>query len=272
MELLLDRISFSYSGTDRKIFSGVNFAVKRGEVFCLLGPNGCGKTTLLNCISGLLKVDKGKISVDGDNIYSMEKRKLAQYIGYVPQYHHPTYNYTVREFVVLGRSPYISLFGRPNRHDYQLADEAIEALNINYLRDKSYLQISGGERQLALFARTLTQQPSFILLDEPTASLDFGNQLKIVSLTRQLADMGFAIIMTTHHPDHALSVADYVCIMHEGEIIALGKPEEVMTESILTKIYRTRVIMAHIKSIGRFVCVPVEEKPFSSLKNHCVGG
>ena len=234
MELQLDRISFSYRGSGRNIFSDVNFTVKKGDVLCLLGPNGCGKTTLLNCISGLFRVDQGEILVGGININTMEKRKLAQHIGYVPQYHHPTYNYTVREFVVLGRSPHISLFGRPGKHDYKLADEAIEALNFGYLKDKSYMQISGGERQLALFARIIAQQPSFILLDEPTASLDFGNQLRIINLSRRLADMGFAIIMTTHHPDHALAVADCVCIMHEGEIIALGKPEDVVTEQILS--------------------------------------
>lgn len=259
MELLLDHISFSYHGSKRDILSDISFTVNRGDVFCLLGPNGCGKTTLLNCISGLLKVDNGEILIGDVNIYNMEKMKLAQCIGYVPQYHHPTYNYTVREFVVLGRSPYIPMYGRPGRNDYQIADEALETLQIDHLRDKSYMQISGGERQLALFARVMAQQPNFILLDEPTASLDFGNQLRVIKLSRQLADMGFAIIMTSHNPDHALEVADFVCILRDGEIEAFGEPKSVMTESALTKTYRTHVVMEYVERIGRSVCVAVDE-------------
>lgn len=258
MELELKDVAFAYDRTRKDIFSEIAFTVKKGEVFCLLGPNGCGKSTLLNCISGLYRVTSGRISVDGKSIYDLTKKQLAGYIGYVPQFHHATYDYTVREFVIFGRSPHISLFGRPTRKDFAIADAAIETLNITHLRDKSYMKMSGGERQLALFARVIAQQPAVILLDEPTASLDFGNQLKIVNLTKRLSEMGFSIVMTTHHPDHALIAADCVCVMHGGKIEAVGPPEEVITEAVLTKTYDTPVVVEYVERIRRPVCLACE--------------
>ena len=213
MILEVNNLSFHYHNS-RTIFHEVSFNVDNGEVLSILGINGSGKTTLLNCIANLYKPKSGEILLNGQPMSKMNIRDVARVIGYVPQIHTPAYAYTVREFAVMGRTPYIGAFSTPSAKDYRIADEALERMDITHLRNKPYTEISGGERQQVTIARVIAQQPKLILLDEPTAHLDYGNQYRVVQMIRQLATEGYALIMTTHNPEHAIILNGKVAILN----------------------------------------------------------
>lgn len=256
--MLLDvkKLNFAYKN-GRQIFSNVSFSLGKGEILSILGPNGAGKSTLLNCLANLLKPTSGEILLDGCPMNSLKPNEIAQKIGYVPQIHIPTYAYTVREFAVMGRAPYLGMFAKPSKSDYDLVDEALQMLNISHLADKAYTQISGGERQQATIARVLVQEPDIIMLDEPTAHLDYGNQLRMVKLLKKLADKGYSIIMTTHQPDHVMMLEDYVGVLGYDGIMKIGRSEEIIQEELLTKLYNMNIKLVYIDDIDREICVPI---------------
>jgi len=255
MILEINDAGFAYESTGRTVFEHVNLSVSAGEILCILGPNGVGKTSLLKCISGLLKPAQGRILCKGKDIQTLNRSIAARIISYVPQMHNPVFAYTVFDTVLMGRTPYLGYFSFPDSKDEKIAQNAIDSLGIGHLADKSYTEISGGERQLVLFARTLAQQPELIVLDEPTSHLDYGNQLKILSLIHQLSRQGTAVIMTSHNPDHAFMVADKVGIMFDKQIRDIGSPQEVITEKILMTIYGIKVRLLRDDAFGR-ICVP----------------
>ena len=168
MKLEVNNLSFKYLNS-RVIFDQVNFELEKGQILSVLGPNGAGKSTLLNCIGNLMTPQKGIIRLNGEAVDKMPPKKVAQRIGYVPQIHIPTYEYTVREFVVMGRTPYLGKMRSPGDADYEQVERALDMVGIKHLIEKPYTQISGGERQLVTIARAIVQEPDFILLDEPTA-------------------------------------------------------------------------------------------------------
>ena len=186
MILEVKDLEFSYS-SGRTIFEHVSFSLDKGRVFTILGRNGAGKSTLLNCLANLFVPNGGDILLNGVSMRSMKQKDVAKVIGYVPQVHIAAYAYTVRDFAVMGRTPYIGLVSNPRREDYEKVDKVLNELNIYHLRNKSYTEISGGERQLVTIARVMVQEPELILLDEPTAHLDYGNQLRAVRLIKRLA-------------------------------------------------------------------------------------
>lgn len=186
MILQVKDLSFRYDSS-RRIFQNVNFELDKGEILSILGTNGAGKSTLLNCLAGLFRPESGEILLGGRSMKTMSMGDVAKTVGYVPQIHTPAYAYTVREFTVMGRTPYIGAFATPSKEDYRIADEALERMNISHIAGKSYTEISGGERQQVTIARALTQQPQIILLDEPTAHLDYGNQYRVVQMIKELA-------------------------------------------------------------------------------------
>lgn len=235
MMLEVSNLSFKYEKT--LIFKDVSFKVNAGEIFCLLGPNGTGKTTLFKAILGLHKAEQGKILLEGQNIKDWTRSKIAQYIGYVPQNHIPPFPFRVIDVILMGRTAYLKPYESPTKKDIEIALEAMEILNILYLKDKIYTEISGGERQLVLIARALTQKPQILVMDEPTANLDFGNQIKVLQHIKDLTDKGLAIIMSTHYPDHALQYASKAALMKNSGINSIGNPQEIVTEESLTEIY-----------------------------------
>lgn len=255
MLLQVKGLNFAYQ-TGRQIFSQVNFSLDKGEILSILGPNGAGKSTLLNCLANLLKPSQGDVFLGGRAVKSMAAFEIAQKLGYVPQIYTPTYAYTVREFTVMGRAPYMGMFTRPKAEDYKLADEALEMLNIAHLADKPCTEISGGERQQATIARVIVQQPDIIMLDEPTSHLDFGNQIKTLKIIKELAKQGFGIIMTTHQPDHAILLAGYVGVLDYGGILKFGAAQEILTEEFLSKIYNIPVKIVQVNEVNRKVCIP----------------
>lgn len=254
MMLEVKNLSFSYENGNQ-IFHDVNFTLEKGAVLSILGPNGAGKSTLLNCLDNLEVPDEGSIILNGKELKTMSLREIAKVAAYVPQIHIPAYEYTVEEFVLMGRAPHIGAFASPGRQDYKLVHEALELLGIQDLASKKYTKISGGQRQQACIARAVVQQPRLILLDEPTAHLDFGNQIKTIRLIKTLACEGFGIIITTHNPDHVFSLGGYAALLDRTGRITFGKPEEILTEEILTDLYQEPVHILYSYELKRKICI-----------------
>jgi iron complex transport system ATP-binding protein len=225
----------------RIVGQGLNLDVAEGQVVALLGPNGSGKTTLLKTLLGLLPPLDGEVVVQGRPLGTMPIRERARWIAYVPQVHAGTFAFTVEDVVLMGRSAHRSVFTGPSIRDRDVAHAAMARLGIGHLAGRPYTMISGGERQLALIARALAQEPRIVILDEPTASLDFGNQGKVMREIRALAGAGHGILFTTHDPNHALRAADRAYLLREGERIAEGPVGAVLTRERLEDLYRAPV-------------------------------
>lgn len=231
-----------------------------GEALCLLGPNGVGKTTLFKTILGFLKPIGGEILINNKNIHNLTRKELAQIIGYVPQAHVPPFPFTVFDVVLMGRNAHIGMFGSPSNEDIEKAEEMLNLLNIYYLKDKVYTEVSGGERQLVLIARALAQEPELLIMDEPTSNLDFGNSIRVLEHINNLVkEKDIALIMTTHSPNHAFLCASKVAIMKDGEIISVGKPDSVINEKSLKMIYGIDVNIMTLNNNGTVIksCVPI---------------
>ncbi len=247
--------SFSYDG-QHNIFENINFSVQKGDVFCILGPNGTGKTTLIKCINGLMKLSSGKILFNEKNIYSLNKTEIAKNIGYIPQIHNSTFPFSVLDVVLMGRSPHLEMFASPGEKDIKIAEESLKTLNITHMRDVPYTEISGGEQQLVFLARILTQKPSVLLLDEPTSHLDFGNQMRTLNIIEKLAKSGLSIVMSSHFPDQAFISANKVALMKGKNFIDIGSPEKVINEENMEKIYDVQVKIVDIEH--RKACIPLK--------------
>jgi ABC-type cobalamin/Fe3+-siderophores transport system ATPase subunit len=269
VKLELSGINCGYS--DRTIIKGVSMTIEAGEVMCLLGPNGSGKSTLFKSILGLLPLQGGKILVDGNNISSWSRPKLARVMGYIPQDHIPSFPYTVLDIVLMGRVAHLNRFSSPSAGDVKVAEEALETLNISYLRDKLYTEISGGERQLVVIARALAQQPQILIMDEPTSNLDFGNQMLVLKKIQRLSQLNLAVIMSSHFPNHALLCATKVMLLKDGMVFSMGTPEETVTERNLKMIYGVDVkIVKASMGNGEYVkvCVPEALRELSPRSDH----
>jgi iron complex transport system ATP-binding protein len=228
-------LTIGYS--DRVVGRGLNVALERGEVLALLGPNGGGKTTLLKTLLGILAPRAGDVAISGRTLAGISIRERARLIAYVPQVHVPTFAFTVDSVVLMGRTARGNLFSRPTARDRMVATRVLEQFGIAHLAPRPYTMISGGERQLVLLARALAQEPQFVVLDEPTANLDFGNQGKVMREIRALAGAGHGILFTTHDPNHALRAADRAYLLRAGERIAEGTVSAVLTRERLEDLY-----------------------------------
>jgi len=253
---------FSYNGGDN-VFEGVGFSIGKGEILSILGPNGCGKTTLLKCINGLLKLNKGEIYIEDKNLNSLERNEIGKKIGYVPQSHDVTFSYTVLEMVLMGRAAHLGLFSSPSSKDIEIAREVIETLGLSHLINRSYSNISGGEAQLVLIARALTAQPTVLLLDEPTSHLDFKNQMVILNTLEKLAkEKNITTIMTTHFPNHALLISDKALLLGNGRAGIMGDTEDIITEDNLRDVYGidVRIISFNEGENNTKIVVPLKKR------------
>ncbi|MBR1213057.1 ABC transporter ATP-binding protein [Bradyrhizobium sp. JYMT SZCCT0180] len=230
-----DKLTIGYP--DRVVGTSLDVRMETGEVLALLGPNGGGKTTLLKTLLGLLPPKAGEVRLDGADLSSRSIRERARLIAYVPQTHVATFAFTVEAVVLMGRTAHGDLFARPTARDRMVAVTMLDRLGIAALANRPYTMISGGERQLVLLARALAQEPQFIVLDEPTANLDFGNQGKVMREIRALAASGLGVLFTTHDPNHALRAADRAYLLRGGERIAEGPTKEILTQAQLEALY-----------------------------------
>ena len=250
-------LSFSYDpGVLDNIFTNISFDLHPGEIFTILGPNGVGKSTLFNCINRDLDPQWGTITLAGKDVHDYSPLEIATKLGYVQQSSSAAFEYTVRDFLVMGRNPYIGPFAMPGDEDFQIVEDVLAEFHLEHLGDKSIKRISGGERQQVQIARALVQQTDVIMLDEPTNHLDFGNQLKVLSIVAHMArDKNIAILMTTHTPDHAIMLKGKTGMLGITEGMTIGPTEEIVTEEMLRKIYRTDLLLVDIPQVGRKACV-----------------
>lgn len=259
-KLSIRSAGFSYG--EKEVWHDIDLEVGSGDSICLLGPNGCGKTTLLNCIHGDLKLKSGEIEISGRRIATMSVTEIARSMGYVFQEHSAMFPYNSLEVVKMGRTPHLGLFDAPSQQDTEMAMNVMIEMGIGHLADKRYTNISGGERQLVLIARTLCQDPEIILLDEPTSHLDFKNQGLVLETINRLSKRGLTIIMTSHFPNHAWLTSSRVAMMNYKGFIALGPAAEVMTEENLSQTYGIRVKVYQAMDGNRAInfCTPEYSK------------
>ncbi|MEZ7898647.1 MAG: ABC transporter ATP-binding protein [Flaviflexus sp.] len=218
------------------IIGPLSFAIPSGEITTLIGPNGIGKTTVFKTVLGLLKPMGGEVEIEGKPINRFAPKDFARTIAYVPQNHVPPFPFTVRDVVVMGRNPHLNELVSPKESDYAIAEEQLELLGVTDLVGRDYTELSGGERQLVMIARALTQQAPILMMDEPTAHLDYGNELLVLEQITKLRDLGYTIIMITHNHMHALMWSDTVVAMGR-DFFAVGPPGEVLDGNTLTQLY-----------------------------------
>jgi iron complex transport system ATP-binding protein len=230
-------LSFSYNGAERTVLRDLSLEIPGGAITAILGPNGSGKTTLLRLLLGVLQPQQGTIQLAGRSLGSYPRRERSQMLGLVPQDEHIPFDFSVLEYVLLGRAPYLGTLSMPRKADAKIALEALHTTGLADFQDRSLPNLSGGERQMATVARALAQQPRVLLLDEPTAHLDLGNQARMLEIMRHLVAGGVTVVLTTHDPNLAASVAGYAVLMCQRQVLAAGPPEDVLTAEKLSVTY-----------------------------------
>ena len=253
-------VEFSYG--KQEVLKGISFCMEKGEFVCVLGANGCGKTTLLKSILAFLTPQHGQVLLYGKDIHQMDERERARKIAYIPQYHTPPFPFTVRDVVLMGRTPHLSRICRPTEKDCRIADESMERLGIAHYANKSYTALSGGQRQMVVIARALAQQPDLLIMDEPTASLDFGNQYLVLAQVKKLAREGMGVLMVTHNPDHAFYCADRIIAMEDGKILSMGDAGKVINEAVMKAVDHMPVKVRSVslgEGLDATICIPVPD-------------
>ncbi len=236
MRLWAEGLAYAYV-PGRPVLQGVSLEIRSGETVFLLGPNGSGKTTFLDCLGGLRAPQKGAVSLDDRPLAAFSPRQRARAVGYVPQFHEPPFNFTAWEVVLMGRAPYVRLLSQPSANDRRAADEALGELGLDGFRSRPYYTLSGGERRLVLVARGLAQGAAFLLLDEPDAHLDPANQHRVLQATGELVRGGLGVAVTSHSPNNALLYADRVALFAHGQILTQGDPHDVVSPGPLERAY-----------------------------------
>lgn len=256
MSIRVNNLSFSYG--QHKILDSISFSAQKGELLSVLGPNGAGKSTLFRCILGLLPGYSGEVLVNERNIKDFSAREASKQIAYIPQSNHSVFHYHVWDIVLMGRTNRTSFFGSPGKKDEQASMNALEKVGIAALRDRYFHKLSGGEQQLVLIARALAQDAPILLLDEPTASLDYGNQLLVLEQAKKLAKEGYTVIQTTHHPEQSYLYSDRILALQHGRILVDGKPAEVLTNEMMEQLYHTSVKVVSLYDDAARVCIPAK--------------
>jgi iron complex transport system ATP-binding protein len=250
---MLEARDLAFGFPARRVGSGVSLRVEAGQTLAVLGGNGAGKTTLLRTLLGLLPPQAGTVEIDGAPLHPLTPAERARRLAYVPQQHVAPFAFTVEDIVLMGRAARISAFARPGRADRAAAVRALERLRIEALAQRPFTELSGGERQLALIARALAQEAPILVLDEPTASLDFGNRARVLAELDRLRDAGLAIVFSTHEPEHALAHADQALLLAHGRPLASDSAPRALTAANVTRLYGIPVELVEVGARKLFV-------------------
>lgn len=228
-------LRFSYG--EHEVLKGVSFKAEAGHVTALLGPNGAGKTTLFSCILGLNTAYGGSVTLFSHEAKTLSAKELAKYAAYIPQSHTDVFGYTVEEMVLMGSTGALSFTANPKREQLDAAHTALKRAGVEHLSDRIFTRLSGGEKQMVLIARAICQSSRALIMDEPTANLDFGNQARVMELCCSLAEEGYAVLLSTHNPQHALWYADRSVALLDGRVIAQGESGSIITEGLISSLY-----------------------------------
>jgi iron complex transport system ATP-binding protein len=256
-------VSFRYSMArqpdrdDTWVLKALDFEVPSGEVLGIIGPNGSGKTSLLKLLAKLLRPQAGRISLFGSELATLSQEAVARSVALVPQESPPVFPFTIAEVVLMGRFPHrqrgwnFGSFGWEGPDDVKVAREAMDELDVLNLANRSIYEVSGGERQRAIIARALAQEPRVLLLDEPTAFLDLNHQLDICRILRRLNQQrGLTVVLVSHDLNLASQYCDRLLMLSEGRVVRIGSPEEVIRPELLERVYRCEVLVDRHPTTG----------------------
>lgn len=250
MKLEVSKGFFKFKKTDY-ILRDINFSLGDGDVLSILGPNGVGKTTLIKCLTGLLPWTRGETFIDGKNISAMKEREVWSKISYIPQKRNFSFSYTGLEMVLFGSTSSLNIFERPSQKEIERAREVMKMIEIDHLADKVASEMSGGELQMLLIARSLVKEPKIIILDEPESGLDYKNQIIILDLIKKLSASGVIIVMNTHYPDHALKISNKCLLLNYDKTYKFGETREVLNGKNLKKSFSVDVKIEKISVAGK---------------------
>jgi iron complex transport system ATP-binding protein len=264
MNLTSHALAYGYPG--RVVGRHLDLEIGAGEVLCILGPNGAGKTTLLRTLLGLLPPLGGHVAASGRDLARLPRPAIARALAYVPQSSSSLFDFTLLELVEMGRTAHLGAFARPGRVDRELSMAALARLGIGELAERALGAVSGGERQLALIARALATEARVLVMDEPTAGLDFGNQSRVLEEIARIKADGISVLLATHDPDHAFHVAERVLMLERGGVFAQGDTAQVLGAENLSRLYGVEVHVAEVETPAgrRRVCVPALPAPAGS--------
>lgn len=246
----LENIQFHYD-PGKTILNNLSFSIDKGSITAILGPNGTGKTTLLHTILGLLAPQAGEVRIEGKSLSAYKRAELSQVIALVPQSEVVPFNFSVIEYVLLGRTPQLGFLDMPSNEDFDLVQETLTLLELDHLKMRPVTELSGGEQQMVVLARALVQNPKILLLDEPTSHLDLSNKGRLLNILQVLAQRGVTIVFSTHDPDAAAMIANHVILLKSGAVLDAGEITAVLTSEKLTETYGTEVKVLSID--GRLV-------------------
>jgi iron complex transport system ATP-binding protein len=266
MSLTAEHVSFKYAGRHDSAAEfallDVSVTIQRGSLTGLLGPNGCGKTTLLRLMAGVLQPGEGSVSLNGRALREFPRRELARHIAVVPQETHPAFDYTVLEMTLMGRHPHLGILQLEGPEDIAIAQESLAATGTGHLAARPYATLSGGEKQRVVIASALTQAPSVLLLDEPTASLDLAYQLEVASLLARLnRDLGVTMVLATHDLNLAAALCDSLVLLRVGRVLAQGPTREVLTSAFVQQLYNVEADVRFHDAAGHLTVVPIRRAP-----------
>jgi len=248
----LDGVSYAYhEGKD--VISDLSIEVPEGKVTAVLGPNGIGKTTFLHLALGWLKPLEGDVYLQGKSLAGYSRRELGRSVSLVPQSEHIAFEYSVLEYVLLGRSPYLKPLALPGVEDVRAAEQALDEVGIRCLEEKPVNELSGGEAQMMLLARSLAQQSDVILMDEPTSHLDISNKVKVFELIKKLSARGVTVLMTSHEPDEAFAVSQFAILIGRNGDFYAGDTAAVMTAENLKKVYGVDIRLERLNGNTHFI-------------------
>lgn len=258
--LQVDNVSFGYGTRGGPAFElrDVSLRIASGSLTALLGPNGGGKTTLVSLMAGVMRPQRGRILLDGADMTGMTRRQVARRVAIVPQETHPAFDYTVMEMVLMGRHPHLGAFALEGPRDLEIAQQALAATDTAALSERSYMTLSGGEKQRVIIASALAQSPDLLLLDEPTASLDLGFQLEIASVLQRLNhERAVTMVLATHDLNLAATLCTHVIMIRGGSILAQGETRDILTVEGVRMLYGVDADVRFNDLAGHLTVVPL---------------